>query len=268
MQLLLTIVAGVLCAGAAADTYPLFSWTKVKGAFDNVEPTSAGSLIAAKHKEFKASVVYLHSLSTEQLATHKTATHKMQDSIRDSGSSIFRPLADSNVQPDELASLHSGHVLPCSDAVQFIHKNMHLFQSGKPQLLVVDMRTHEHDLDQLIAADAIRAQIEAALHKATAGDVLSVLASTPSAPGRKLLWLEAHNQVSGGTAEWVFFPLKTGGVHYLTPNSMLALLATVYMFFVAICGYCCLFSLQTPDLFEGDQAKEMDRALGNEEASK
>jgi len=97
-----------------------------------------------------------------------------------------------------------------------------------------------------------------------------VLASTKPSPGRKLLWLEAHNEYDSSTqkTQWIFFPMKTGGVQNLTPNSLLGLLATVYMFFIALCGYCCLFSLQTPDLFEGDQKKEMARALGTEEGSK
>ena len=73
----LVSVLAALCASASADTMPLFSWTSTKGAFDQVEPQSANALLAAKHKDFKASVVYLHSLSTEQLAMHKDATKQM-----------------------------------------------------------------------------------------------------------------------------------------------------------------------------------------------
>merc|ERR1711907_666543 len=238
----LVSVLAALCASASADSMPLFSWTSTKGAFDQVEPQSANALLAAKHKDFEASVVYLHSLSTEQLAMHKDATKQMQSTIQSSGSSIFRPLKQSNVQPDELVSQYSGEVVSASEAMNFVQKNADMFKSAEPQLLVVDMRSHEHGLDKLREADSIRA------------------------PGRKLLWVEAHPvPQTGGTTTWNFYPQKTGGVSHLTPSTLLALMATIYMFFIAICGYCCLFSLQTPDLFEGDQKKEMARALGTEE---
>merc|ERR1711865_189908 len=77
-------------------------------------------------------------------------------------------------------------------------------------------------------------------------------------PGRKLLWDDTHNTAgSSSAASWGFYPRPTGGVYYLTPSALLGLGATMYMFFIAFCGYCCLFALQTPDLFEGDQKKEM-----------
>jgi len=264
VRVLLAVVASVLCAGAAGDSYPLFSWSSSKGLFDDFEPDSASAVLAAKHKNFKASVVYLHSLSTKQLATHKLATEKMQGCIHKSESSIFRPLSDPSIQPDQLVAPYHGHVVLASEAVSFLNNHHEIFSGGEPQVLVVDMRTHEHGLEQLTEADSIRAQVHAALDSITGGDFLSVLASTQSAPGRKLLWLEAH-PVSG---EWEFYPLKTGQVRYLTSSSLLGLGAAMYMFFIAFCGYCCLFQLQTPDLFEGDQKKEMDRALGNEAASK
>jgi len=261
---LFTVVASVLCAGAAADTYPLFSWTKSKGVFDGFEPTSVSHLVNAKLKDFKASVVFLHSLSTEQLAKHRTITQKMQESINKADSSIFRPLRNSEIQPHELASAHSGHVVDGSEALQFIKTNSDRFNSGRPQLLVVDMRGHEQGLQGLEQADAIRAQVEQILSDLTAGNVLSVLASTESGPGRKLLYHVEYDNASTDDPKFTreYFPMQTGGVYYLTPNSLLGLLAAGYMFIIALCGYCCLFSLQTPDLFEGDQKKEMDRALG------
>merc|ERR1712159_960273 len=247
----LVSVLAALCASASADSMPLFSWTSTKGAFDQVEPQSANALLAAKHKDFKASVVYLHSLSTEQLAMHKDATKQMQSTIQSSGSSIFRPLKQSNVQPDELVSQYSGEVVSASEAMNFVQKNADMFKSAEPQLLVVDMRSHEHGLDKLREADSIRAQLHKTLDSLTGG---------------RLLWVEAHPvPQTGGTTTWNFYPQKTGGVSHLTPSTLLALMATIYMLFIAICGYCCLFSLQTPDLFEGDQKKEMARALGTEE---
>merc|ERR1740115_117654 len=68
MARFLLVAAATLLVGAAAETYPLFSWSGAKGTFSNYEPKSASELIAAKHHAFKASVVYLHSMSTEQLA--------------------------------------------------------------------------------------------------------------------------------------------------------------------------------------------------------
>merc|ERR1711937_61806 len=86
------VLVGVLCTGSSANTHPLFSWTSVKGTFDNMDPKSASDLIEAKHKDFQASVVYLHPLSTKQLAMHKSATQKMQEFITNAQSSIFRPV--------------------------------------------------------------------------------------------------------------------------------------------------------------------------------
>jgi len=263
VQQVFALVATVLCTSAAADTYPLFSWTSAKGVFDKFEPTSASALLAAKHKNFQASIVYLHSLSTEQLGANKQVTAKMQECIQKSKSSVFRPLEDSSISPDQLVAPYNGHVVSASEAVSFL-KNRD-FSSQKPEMVLVDMRGMELNEEHLIQADQLRSDVEAILNKATNGNYLSVLASTMPAPGRKLLWLEAHNVVSGAAgsqvASWDFFPVKTGEVRYLTPNSLLGLAASLYMVFVALCGYCCLFSLQTPDLFEDDQKKEMARAL-------
>eukprot|EP00656_Telonema_subtile_P011875 TRINITY_DN1592_c0_g1_i2.p1 TRINITY_DN1592_c0_g1~~TRINITY_DN1592_c0_g1_i2.p1 ORF type:complete len:283 (-),score=84.80 TRINITY_DN1592_c0_g1_i2:236-1084(-) len=260
-RLLFALVASVLCASAAADSYPLFSWTGAKGAFEGFEPTSASALIEAKHKGFKASIVYLHSLSTEQLGAHKQVTAKMQDCIQKSGSSIFRPLQDSSINPDELVAPYSGHVVHASEAESFL--KTHSFSENKSEVVLIDMRGMELNAERLIEADQLRAAVEERMNQVTGGNYLSVLASTRPAPGRKLLWVETHN-TNGTSPVWEFYPLKTGGVRYLNPNSLLGLGAALYMFFIALCGYCCLFSLQTPDLFEDDQRKEMARALDHE----
>jgi hypothetical protein len=269
MARFLFVAAATLLVGAAAETYPLFSWSGAKGTFANYEPKSASELIAAKHHGFKASVVYLHSMSTEQLAGGGN-TEAMQKAIGNSDSSIFRPLDTASVDAQELVAPFGGHVLKASEAVTFLKKNPEVFSSEKPSVVLVDLREMEATQELLAQGDAIRAQVEAEFAKGTKGDFLSVLTSTKAGPGRKLLWDDVHNTAAHGstTAQWEFYPRPTGGVHYLTPNVLLALGATIYMFFIAICGYCCLFALQTPDLFEGDQKKEMDRALGQEGGNK
>jgi hypothetical protein len=310
--------------GAAAETYPLFSWSGSKDLFANYEPASASELIAAKHKGFKASVVYLHSMSTEQLAGGGN-TDAMQNAIGKSDSSIFRPLATSSINPEELVAPYNGHVVKASEAVTFLKNNPDVFSSAQPKVVLVDLRDMEATKELLAQADEIRSSVEAAFEAGTqgyfcsappstpavssacalapasnhamhfpspvsvtlviddwfcwfaqtrrglifvfgTGNFLSVLTSTKAGPGRKLLWQDTHNIAEASTDDpkWAFYPRPTGGVYYITPSGLLGLGATMYMFFIAICGYCCLFALQTPDLFEGDQKKEMDRALGQE----
>jgi hypothetical protein len=262
MRSILAIVT--ILVGAAAETYPLFSWSGSKDLFANYEPASASELIAAKHKGFKASVVYLHSMSTEQLAGGGN-TDAMQNAISKSDSSIFRPLAASSINPEELVAPYDGHVVKASEAVTFLKNNPDVFSSVQPKVVLVDLRDMESTKELLAQADEIRSSVEAAFEAGTQGNFLSVLTSTKAGPGRKLLWQDAHN-IADATSDpkWGFYPRPTGGVYYITPSGLLGLGATMYMFFIAICGYCCLFALQTPDLFEGDQKKEMDRALGQE----
>jgi len=268
MARFLLVAAATLLVGAAAETYPLFSWSGAKGTFSNYEPKSASELIAAKHHAFKASVVYLHSMSTEQLAGGGN-TEAMQKAIGNSDSSIFRPLDVASVDAHELVAPYAGHVVKALEAVAFLQKNPQVFSTEKPSVVLVDLREMEGTQELLAQGDAIRAQVEAEFEKGTKGDFLSVLTSTKAGPGRKLLWDDTHNTAgSSSAASWGFYPRPTGGVYYLTPSALLGLGATMYMFFIAFCGYCCLFALQTPDLFEGDQKKEMDRALGQEGGNK
>merc|ERR1712086_208166 len=133
MARFLLVAAATLLVGAAAETYPLFSWSGAKGTFSNYEPKSASELIAAKHHAFKASVVYLHSMSTEQLAGGGN-TEAMQKAIGNSDSSIFRPLDAASVDAHELVAPYAGHVVKALEAVAFLQKNPQVFSTEKPSL--------------------------------------------------------------------------------------------------------------------------------------
>eukprot|EP00658_Telonema_sp_P-2_P007069 TRINITY_DN12636_c0_g1_i10.p1 TRINITY_DN12636_c0_g1~~TRINITY_DN12636_c0_g1_i10.p1 ORF type:complete len:192 (+),score=67.07 TRINITY_DN12636_c0_g1_i10:245-820(+) len=187
----------------------------------------------------------------------------MQKSIDRSPSSIFRPMPQPCEHPDALAQQVDGHVVPASEALEFAKTQSKTTEGKKAQVLIVDMRGMESTPSDLEKADTIRDQVDQLMNQATDGNVLSIMSSTASAPGRKLLWTETHNiATSTSTATWGFFPMKTGAVWYLTSNSLLGLGVTMYLFFIAFCGFCCLSQLQTPDVFMGDQKEEMDRALG------
>merc|ERR1711865_609443 len=179
MARFLLVAAATLLVGAAAETYPLFSWSGAKGTFSNYEPKSASELIAAKHHAFKASVVYLHSMSTEQLAGGGN-TEAMQKAIGNSDSSIFRPLDVASVDAHELVAPYAGHVVKALEAVAFLQKNPQVFSTEKPSVVLVDLREMEGTQELL-------AQVEAEFEKGTKGDFLSVLTSTKAGPGRKLL---------------------------------------------------------------------------------
>jgi len=81
--------------------------------------------------------------------------------------------------------------------------------------------------------------------------------------------------LTGATALGALFPtsgvtssarhaLWYGGVAYLTPNLVIAILIMIYMGVLLLCAYCCILSLQTPEKFEGDQEKDMARALNQD----
>merc|ERR1711988_196775 len=264
-------VLAMAAAAAASETFPLFAWSGVKPAGDGFLAADSGSahtFLEANLGRFKGAVVFLHSLSTNQLAANPATTRLMQKAIDQSASSIFRPLA----APTDPARLGAGEVksLPADEALSFLAQNPQFLGDGEHRTLVVDLRQMEAELESITAADQLRQQIAQAAHEATGGDYLAVVTSSGSSNGRRLLWLDTHNSMANGasTAIWNFYPRPTGQAYYTNPNMVLGLGAMAYMMLIAFCGFCCLFQLQTPDLFEGDQKKEMDRALGNEAGNK
>merc|ERR1712146_45196 len=58
--------------------------------------------------------------------------------------------------------------------------------------------------------------------------------------------------------------LLYGPSYYLTPTLLLAIMVMVYVAVVALCAFCCILSLQTPEKFEGDMEREMSSALNEE----
>lgn len=257
----LVLAFALLQVIAGETSYPLFAWTPSAGSLDGIEPNSAAELLQAKHSAFKGSVVFMHSLSTEELAANRLTTKQMQQSIDSAAASLFRPLASSPTDASELsAAVGRSQQVSAESALDFLEANPAFFEGPDHPVLMVDMREMESSVDSLTAADALRSKILS--HKAVPAEVLQVLSTIKATAARKLLWTDTYNSAATGEAVWSFYPRPTGGMTTLHPNGLLGLGMTFYLIFIAFCGFCCMFQLQTPDMFEGDQKEEMNRALG------
>merc|ERR1711907_54765 len=261
---LVTALALIQSIVGEAD-FPVFAWTKQPDILAGFEPESAENLLRAKHRAADGSIVFLHSLSTTELAADQQITKRMQQSIESAGSSLFRAFDSAAGDSSELlASVSNYTVVPANEALKFLDTNPDYFKQGGHCVLAVDMRSMEASIGDLIAADDLRSQLST--HKATQeASLLHVLTTLKPPMGRKLLWVDTINIAgSGSPAQWSFFPRPTGTMYTLHPNGMLGLGVIFYLLFIGLCGFCCMLQLETPDMFEGDQKEEMKRLLGAE----
>merc|ERR1711998_103668 len=265
----LSLVAVLLCV-AAAETFPLFAWTGFKPSgesFLGADSDSAHQFLAANQARFKGSVVFLHSLSTQELAATPATTRMMQQTIDQSAASIFRPLTG----PTDPTQLGDGEVKQVSgkEALGFLAEHPEFLADGAHRTLVVDLRQMEAELESITAADQLRQQITQAAHQATEGEYLAVVTSSGRSAGRRLLWLDTHNSMPTGTtaAIWNFYPRPTGGAYYTNPNMVLGLGAMAYMMLIAFCGFCCLFQLQTQTCLRVTRRRRWTGLLGTRAAT-
>merc|ERR1711907_389851 len=106
---LVTALALIQSIVGEAD-YPVFAWTKQPDILAGFEPESAENLLRAKHRAADGSIVFLHSLSTTELAADQQITKRMQQSIESAAGDSW----------ELLASVSNYTVVPANEALKFL----------------------------------------------------------------------------------------------------------------------------------------------------
>merc|ERR1711981_968054 len=238
-------------------------------------------------------VYLLHEVSSKALHNNHAALSNLKDVLDRAGSSSFANLPMSAVSAQDFVSAArvagtSGLTVQSSELQGYLSEHPQLASNGKQDVIVVQFPEGA----DLATVDAEIASAEKAVTAVTngahAGMVASSLApSTVSATNlaAEFNYRDSRTGVYYGTPS-AFAPTSTGltktapsnGLvgaannqagkaltygpsRFLTPTLNLGILVTLYMLFVAISAFCCILSLQTPEMFEEDQKKAMHSAL-------
>jgi len=277
-SLLLAMVA-VVAADNAMSTMPLFSWSAHS---DVPKAKSAEAALESAITSGKPEVVIVYMLnevSTKDMQNKKEAFANLQESLDQAKSSSFAAVPVSKVDIDSLlatAKTHgaNGADVESSKLEAYLASHPELMMNDKPDVLVVrfpEQLDAEH-------TDSVLGAAEKAIAAATNGQHTSILSTTSSMnPGvvTNLAYrffagsqqrASAFNTLAGmnSTSDWPVSARTSiyyGGAAYMTPTLAIAILVMIYMGFLALSAYCCILNLQTPEKFEGDQEKDMARAL-------
>merc|ERR1719197_346192 len=283
------LLAALACVGAVASessisTMPLFSWS---GHSDmESKPTSAdAALETALTGQPELVMVYmLNEVSTVDMQTQKDSFANLQAALDQAHSSSFAALPVSKVDIDSLLATSKAHGITGADVESsqleaYLASHSDLMSNQKPDVVVVRFP------EQMDAADTDRVlgTAEKSIAAATSGKYSSILSTTSSmAPGvatnlafrwfaSDYLRSNSFNTLANFNGTAKSWPKSTrtsmyyGGAAYMTPTLGLAILVMIYMAFLALSAYCCILNLQTPEKFEGDQEKDMSRALNQGE---
>jgi len=183
-----------------------------------------------------------------------------------------------------------------SELQDFLAKHTDLLSNSKPDVVVVNFPAKE----SMSSVDAVVGATEKSIASTEArtsilsttsemkDDVASNLMTfyssqnlwTQPATVDQALSMSAQAKANAANSAKVAAPfLHPGGInadvttrhsilygpsYYLTPTLLLAILVMIYIGVVALCAFCCILSLQTPEKFEGDMEREMSSALNEE----
>lgn len=297
MKCALLAVACLVALSAAAETsassIPLFKWAGKSqvdvGASDSTAQGALSGLLTG-HKDAEMVMVYLlHEVSSKALHAKSAALTNFQDVLAKADSSSFSKIALKAQGSDALlkAAREAGAsavAVPSSELQAFLAKNADLAVNNKQDVVVVTFPESAN----IAEADALVGASEKAVASSTNGAHVGLLSSSLSektvatnlafqfsntnsatskyygAPSAFNVWTKsgATNLVPPGyMSNQGGKGLKYGPSRYLTPTLLLAIIITLYMLFVSISAFCCILSLQTPEMFEGDQRELMKQAL-------
>jgi hypothetical protein len=271
---------------------PLFAWSGqsnevVKG------PRSADHALSSALSAGSPELVMMYMLnevSTQEMQDAKGAFTNLQDTLQNARSSTFNAVPLDEVKAESLlatarANGAAAHDVQSSELEGFLAKHTQLMSNGKPDVVVV--RFPEKTLDAA-STDALIGSAEKAVASSTEGkysSILSTLSSMETGVATNLAFKffqsagvrsNVHNLnanatvLTSGTQAFAdnsgvyVNSIAYGPTFYLTPTLLIGILVMVYMAVLLIAAYCCLLSLQTPEKFEGDQEKDMARALNQD----
>jgi len=256
---------------------PLFAWS---GHSDVAKSRGADSALAtAINQSPELVMVYmLNEISTNDMQTQKEVFSNLQESLNQAQSSTFAALPVSKVDVDDLLKTArvndvNGVEVESSELQAYLAEHSELMANSKPDVIVVRFPS---DMDAA-STDAVIGSAEKTVSAATSGKYNSILstissmASTGSTTNLAAQWFftmgDSRTFVPSllyGNATTTRNAIQYGSTSTLTPTLLIAILITIYMGLLALAAYCCILALQTPEKFEGDQDKEMDRAMGKD----
>jgi len=282
------VVAAVAASETAASTMPLFSWSSHSEL--QPKPRSADAALASALSSGETELVMMYMLnevSTQEMQSAKGGFTNLQDTLETARSSTFTALPVTKVDMSgllETASAHGvvGHDVESSELQNFLAENAQLMSNGKPDVVIVRFPEGQ----DTASADALIGSAEKAVASATDGkynSILSTLSSMETGVATNLAFkffqtsnlrsnvhnIDANATVSatGALVDNYGLYVKSvmyGPTYYLTPTLLIAILVMIYMFVLLLAAYCCLLQLQTPEMFEGDQERDMARALNQD----
>jgi len=282
-------VSLVAAQNAVSSTMPLFAWSGHSELASKPQSADAALASALSTGRTEMVMVYmLNEVSTQEMHNAKEAFTNLQDTLDRARSSTFTAVPVSKVDVASLLATAKvngivGHDVESSKLQGFLADHAALLSNGKPDVLIVRF---PDDINSA-GADAIIGSAEKAVSSATDGKYNSILSTLSSMEPDVAINLankffqssdlrsNVHNlNANANTTTGADAYVKNEGLYtksvvygpsyYLTPTLLVAILVMIYMGVLLISAYCCLLSLQTPEKFEGDQEKDMARALNQD----
>lgn len=263
---------------------PLFAWSGHREITST--PQSANGVLAkvlGSDRNDELVMVYMFDeVSTVQMQKQQSAFINLQDVLEKAESSSFAALPVSKVNIDSILATArvngvTGIDVESSKLQAYMAAHPELMTNSKPEVVVVRFPA---TIDSG-TADAIIGSTEKAVSASTLGKYTSILTTTSSMePGvaSNLAFKFFASSDMGASSHYVYngnltaqpgrSALLYGSSFYLTPTLMISILVMIYMGVLALAAYCCILSLQTPEMFEGDHEFLMQRALNGGAESK
>jgi len=285
---LAAIFAYAVAESSLTTTMPLFKWSS-DTAGPVGESKSVDGALAHSLKTGSPEIVMVYMLSevsSNQMFHEKESMANLKNVITNSKWSNFNALPLAKVEISSVLSASRKHgatavEVKSSELQGFMAKHPELLTNSKPDVVVVNFPAKE----TLASVDSVVRATEKSI--ALADSRVSILSTSSEMKedvasslmtfySSSNLWTRPATIQQAQAGDAYLHPgskagtittrhsLLYGPSYYLTPTLLLAILVMIYIGVVALCAFCCILSLQTPEKFEGDMEKEMSSALNEE----
>jgi len=252
----------VALAGAASvSTMPLFVWSgsdKVASGAKSVK-----SALSQNLKGSEVAMVYMmNEVSSHKMRQNGELTN-LEESLSKAKSTAFAALPVEKVATEDIAtearSMGASVVtVKSTDLQAHLAAHPEIATNGKPDVVLVPFPSNAN----MDTVDSVVGAANKAVSAVT-NKHLGILSTSNAQDIADATNLAFHYEpiYSKGNVAFTNGAIFGGTVSMLTPGLLVAILMMVFMGILALSAYCCLMSLQTPEMFEGDQKEEMKRAL-------
>jgi len=256
------LFVAVALGAASVSTMPLFVWS----GSDKVAPgaKSVKTALSENLKGSEVAMVYMmNEVSSHKMRQSGDALTNLQDSLTKAKSTAFAAIPVEKVSTEDIATAArtmGANVVNVKSADLQAHLAAHpeIATNGKPDVVMVQFAANA----DMGTVDSVVGAANKAISAATTKHVgiLSTTNAQDIADATNLAF-RYEDIYTQGTVAFGSGAIFTGTVSMLTPGLLVGILMMVFMGILALSAYCCLMSLQTPQMFEGDQKDDMRRAL-------